>query len=111
MKKGMICRLLTLVLLIGSLVVPMYTPVAKPVYNITGVSEKAEAASLLTVKQAKKKLIKWLRKHDQMGDVVEYNSREGKKYLFHVYDDMGSHTATRGWYYVHRKTGKITSMF
>ena len=42
---------------------------------------------------------------------LAYEGMEGKKYTFQYYQDMGTHTATINWYYVHKSTGKITSMF
>lgn len=43
--------------------------------------------------------------------VVELDYIEESKYVIHVYDLMGSHTATRGWYYVDWHSGKVDSMF
>ncbi|RKI43269.1 hypothetical protein D7V86_00725 [bacterium D16-51] len=68
----------------------------------------------LTWKQAMRKLVKWLKKKKLYNKkyVLSYDGHmEGKKYLFHYYEDMGTHTATVNWYYVHSKTGKITPMF
>ena len=43
--------------------------------------------------------------------VLAYAGKKGKKYLFHYYEDMETHTATVNWYYVNSKTGKIIPMF
>lgn len=42
---------------------------------------------------------------------MERIERKGKKYLFHYYEDMETHTSTVNWYYVNSKTGKIIPMF
>ncbi|WP_345241188.1 hypothetical protein [Pontibacillus salipaludis] len=45
---------------------------------------------------------------------VQIDHEESGKYLVHVYElvkqDGTSHTATMGWYYVDKKTGKVTDM-
>lgn len=45
---------------------------------------------------------------------VEVDHEESGKYLVHVYElveqEGNSHTATKGWYYVDQKTGKVTDM-
>ena len=70
-------------------------------------------AKKLTWSQAAQKLFKWLKKkklyHKEY--VLAYDKKEGKKYVFHYFEDMETHTATVNWYYVHSVTGKITSMF
>ncbi|GGF76720.1 hypothetical protein GCM10010912_22300 [Paenibacillus albidus] len=47
---------------------------------------------------------------------VEVDHSEGNNYVVHVYevimdDETTGHTATYGWYYVDKSTGKIESMF
>ena len=43
--------------------------------------------------------------------VIAVDSENSTEYIVHCYDDMGTHTATSGWYYVNKSTGKVTSMF
>ncbi|RXT04315.1 copper amine oxidase N-terminal domain-containing protein [Ammoniphilus sp. CFH 90114] len=43
--------------------------------------------------------------------IVELDHVDGDFYVIHVYDLVGQHTATRGWYEVEIKTGKVESVF
>lgn len=48
--------------------------------------------------------------------VIEVDHNEGNNYVVHVYevvmdDETTGHTATYGWYYVDKSTGKLESMF
>ena len=70
--------------------------------------------STISKKQAKKKLIRWLKKKKKWYSkcIFEYDHMQGKYYVFHqytitVYEDGSGHTCTMGWYGVHKKTGKI----
>ena len=109
-KNNRIRRFLMSGALIMALSVPMYTPLAD-VTPQTSIVTESKAASLLTKAQAKKKLKKWLKKKGYWYKKakIAYERTEGKKYLFRVYEVMPDHEATSGWYYVHRKTGKVTS--
>ncbi|OPJ58507.1 hypothetical protein [Clostridium oryzae] len=56
------------------------------------------------------------RKNEYMPKVIEVDSEDDKNFNVHCYDVVDSgksseHTATSGWYYVDKKTGKVTSMF
>lgn len=53
---------------------------------------------------------------DYIPSVVKVDNEETNQYIIHAYDvidngDGTSHTATSGWYYVDKATGKVTSMF
>jgi hypothetical protein len=50
--------------------------------------------------------------------IIEVENSEGNTYLVHAYEIViddpeteAGHTATWGWYYVDKKTAKVTSMF
>lgn len=43
--------------------------------------------------------------------ILYYSNTLFVEFIVHCYDDMGTHTATSGWYYVNKSTGKVTSMF
>lgn len=43
--------------------------------------------------------------------IVEFDHVDGDFYVIHVYDLVGQHTATSGWYEVEIKTGKVESVF
>ena len=107
MLKKWCTRLLIAVVLFGfgSLAVPDIVPQTE--------TQTVVQAKTLTKKQAKKKLVKWLKKKGLYNKSyrLAYEGMEGKKYTFQYYQDMGTHTATINWYYVHKSTGKITSMF
>lgn len=66
-------------------------------------------------KQARKRLIKWLKKKKKWskGLYCDYEGRTGNKYLFHVYsitiNSDEAHTCTLGWYCVNTSSGKIKS--
>jgi len=47
---------------------------------------------------------------------IDFDRKEGDAYVIHVYEVVNdgpdnSHTATKNWYYVNIKTGKITKEF
>ena len=99
--------------LVMSLMTPLAVPVARVVPGFPQITTQAEAKAKLTKKQARKKLIQYLKDVGiwKSGYKAEYDSTEGNKYLFHVYENVDDHTATVGWYYVNKNNGKITSMF
>ncbi len=79
----------------------------------TACVSEAKTKAKLTKKQAFKKVLKYLKKKKIRCKKFcwTYAGIEGKRYLFHVFEDMETHTATIGWYYVNKNTGKVTSMF
>lgn len=50
-------------------------------------------------------------KGESLAPIYDVDSKNDKEYTVHGYADMGTHTATSGWYTVDRKTGKVVSMF
>ncbi|WP_167577814.1 stalk domain-containing protein [Ammoniphilus sp. YIM 78166] len=68
-------------------------------------------AGKISVKEAEERIRKQLGIGASSKTVVEFDHLEGTQYGIHVYDLMGSHTATRGWYYVDLHSGKVDSMF
>lgn len=75
--------------------------------------EMTASAKTLTKKQAKKKLITYLKKKKLYNDhyFLSYDHMEGKKYVFQYYESLDTHIHTINWYYVHKQTGKITALF
>ncbi|KGP92366.1 hypothetical protein N780_01095 [Pontibacillus chungwhensis BH030062] len=72
-----------------------------------------------TNQAAKEQAIQAVRNHLEINSTndrvkVQVDHEESDKYLVHVYElveqDGTSHTATIGWYYVDKKTGKVTDM-
>lgn len=78
--------------------------------NVTG--QKA-VAKKLNRDQARKELVKWLKRNNQYNKkyILAYNKKDGNTYVYHYYEDMPTHVATVNWYYVNSRTGKITSEF
>ena len=102
-------------LMIGALSVPMNTPLANlvPGASSYSVQSTVEAKSVLTKKQAKKKLKKWLKKKGLLKKKLKiaYDRKEKKSYVFWAYYDEGDHTSTQNYYYVNYNTGKIKAEF
>ena len=70
-------------------------------------------AKTLTKKQARKKLVNYLKNQNLFNSQYQlvFDHKEGNDYVYHYYEDMGTHTATVNWYYVNKKSGKVTAMF
>lgn len=75
--------------------------------------EAQAARKKLTKKQARKKVVKYLKKNKIWNKdyYLEYDHKSGNKYVFHYYEMMSDHTATVNWYDVNIRTGKITPEF
>ena len=75
--------------------------------------EAQAARKKLTKKQARKKVVKYLKKNKIWNKDynLECDHKEDNKYVFHYYEFVTDHTATINWYYVNIRTGKITPMF
>ena len=91
------------------------TPLAVPMQNHTADSViEVSAKTKMTWKKAKKKLVRWMKKRGEYNKnydlVYDHYDNEQKQYVFHYYNFVNDHTATMNWYYVSKKTGKITSM-
>ena len=84
--------------------------VGKKIYKCT-VTVKAKKT--LTEAQASKKLYKWIvaNGHEVAGARLRYCGIQDGCYFYKYYSDMGTHESAINWYYVNRKTGKITAMF
>lgn len=56
-----------------------------------------------------------IRNQKYIPSYIKYDYDEGNDYIIHcydiIYDTLGAHTATSGWYYVDKNTGNIRSMF
>ena len=106
-KIKRIVRVMVVAVMIA--IIPVSMPDLIPQTQISYIAK----AKTLTKKQAKKKVVKYLKKKKiyKKKYILAYDSKHGKKYLFHYYEDMKTHTATINWYYVNMKTGKITAMF
>jgi hypothetical protein len=69
---------------------------------------------LLSEKDAELLVQEYLGLKDNDTLYVEVDHNIGNKYVVHVYevvnDDDFSHTATYGWYYVYKESGKIEDM-
>lgn len=50
-------------------------------------------------------------KGESLPPILEVDAESDKEFTVHGYADMGTHTATSGWYYVNKNTGNVTSMF
>lgn len=86
-----------------------------PMQNHTADSAiEVSAKTKMTWKKAKKKLVRWMKKRGEYNKnydlVYDHYDNEQKQYVFHYYNFVNDHTATMNWYYVSKKTGKITSM-
>lgn len=86
-----------------------------PMQNHTADSViEVSAKTKMTWKKAKKKLVRWMKKRGEYNKnydlVYDHYDNEQKQYVFHYYNFVNDHTATMNWYYVSKKTGKITSM-
>ena len=106
-KCNRIVRVMLVAVMIATISVS--TPDLIPQTQISSIAK----AKTLTKKQAAKKVVKYLKKKKiyKKKYILAYDSKHWKKYLFHYYEDMKTHTATINWYYVNMKTGKITAMF
>ncbi len=106
MKK----RLLALILAGTLISVSMPERIVGELPNAVSTSE---AAVKYSKKKARKKLVKYLKKHKEYKKKYKlvYDHTEGKRYVFHYYEDTVTHTSTVNWYYVNKKTGKIKAMF
>lgn len=103
------------IVLMGALVIPIHAPIASmvPGTPVITMQTKAEAKAVLSKKQAKKKLIKWLKRRNLLEDklIIAYDHKKGGDYFFHAYFDEGDHTSTQNWYYVNSKTGVVRAEF
>lgn len=106
-KCNRIVRVMLVAVMIATISVS--TPDLIPQTQISSIAK----TKTLTKKQATKKVVKYLKKKKiyKKKYILAYDSKHEKKYLFHYYEDMKTHTATINWYYVNMKTGKITAMF
>lgn len=68
-------------------------------------------AGKTSVKEAEDLVRKKLKIGASSKTIVEFDHFDESQYVIHVYDWRGSHTATRGWYYVELDSGKLSSMF
>ena len=75
--------------------------------------ETQAARKKLTKKQARTKVVKYLKKNKIWNSsyYLEYDHKSGNNYVFHYYEMMSDHTATVNWYDVNAKTGKVTPLF
>ena len=105
MKKRLIAVVLAATVMVGDVGIAAYAAVS-------ATAIEAEAKSL-SKKKARKKLVKWMKKHGvyQSNLILSYDGIEDGAYVFQYYEDMGDHTATSNWYYVDRNSGAISSMF
>lgn len=112
MKKTKKKILMVLVTVMASVTVPAL-PAGKNIPVDMGGRITVEAKAKYSKKKAEKKLWKYLQKRDMLGEGMDilYGGCENGKYLFRYYLDMQDHTVTFNWYYVDKKTGKITKMF
>lgn len=90
-----------------------FSPVAGKL-QVTGKPAVAEAKTNMTKAQAKKKLIRVLKKKKLYNKkyYLDYDYKKGNCYVFHYYEwvyynGVKDHTATTGWYSVNRKNGRI----
>lgn len=78
------------------------------------IGKQPKRTSITQAEAVKKVKAKYGFHHPSIYVEVEYT--EGDNYVVHAYqvvmdDEETGHTATYGWYYVNKTTGKISSMF
>lgn len=76
--------------------------------------KKAEEASknVITAQKANELVRNYLANNGSyIPGTIQVDSENDEEYIVHAFDNMGTHTATTGWYYVNKITGEITSMF
>ncbi|MCI5587325.1 MAG: hypothetical protein MR384_05520 [Lachnospiraceae bacterium] len=101
-----------IVLFIAAISVATVTPGVVVSQNNTVIEIQA-AQKKLTKKQARNKLVKYLKKKKKWKASyhLDYDHTSGNKYVFHYYEVLSDHTATVNWYDVNIRTGKITPWF
>ena len=92
--------------------VAIVTPMVSTIKDNKAVEVQA-AQKKLTKKQARNKLIKYLKKKKiwKASYHLDYDHKSGNKYVFHYYEVLSDHVATVNWYDVDIKSGKISPWF
>ncbi len=85
---------------------------AEEVRRAEEAKKSVEVAKTITPVKAEQMVKEYLTKRGEyIPSIIQVDHEDGESYVVHCYDIVVDHTATSGWYYVNKKTGKITSMF
>lgn len=113
MKKIKKKILMFLVIIMAAVMAPAF-PAGENIPTDMDGRITVEAKVKYSKKKAEKKLWKYLEKRDMLGEGMDimYDGSKKRKYLFrYFYNGNPDMTLTYGWYYVDKKTGKITKWF